>query len=343
MFNMFLLNRIHSAFYILPLVFALYACDGEHATKTLPESAGDLGGVLVVMDEVKWNGAVGDAIRDELSVPLYGSPQAEQEFNFKHVKRNKFNGLLMRYKSIVFLDDSNDGSKNSIAFKNDVWAKDQVVIQLKDMDGEDMRTLLKENKYKILDALKKNEIRGLQRIQNMALSKEMKALLPRKFGITLKVTEGFKIARDTTNFLWLRAERQRMKGSITHQISLGILIYNYPFTNIDNIKSQLIASKDSITKLYIHGSSENSYMKVYPDYEPSIREILYNGNTAFEIRGLWKMENDFMGGPFLTYVIADEEQKMVTVLDAYVYAPEFDKKAFLLELEAILKTMKSNS
>ena len=51
------------------------------------------------------------------------------------------------------------------------------------------------------------------------------------------------------------------------------------------------------------------------------------------------MEHDFMGGPFLTYAILNKEKTKVVFIDGYAYAPGFDKKGFLMELEAMMKTL----
>jgi hypothetical protein len=52
------------------------------------------------------------------------------------------------------------------------------------------------------------------------------------------------------------------------------------------------------------------------------------------------MENDFMGGPFLHYTLVDEKNNRVIELDAFVFAPKFDKREYLRELEAIVKTVR---
>jgi len=50
---------------------------------------------------------------------------------------------------------------------------------------------------------------------------------------------------------------------------------------------------------------------------------------------LWNMENAFMGGPFVHYAFVDKTGKQLICVDGYVFAPKFDKREFLRELEAI--------
>ena len=59
-----------------------------------------------------------------------------------------------------------------------------------------------------------------------------------------------------------------------------------------------------------------------------------------ETRGLWKMENDFMGGPFVNYTIWDEDGNRTVVVDGFVYAPGKDKRNYVMELEAIIQSLR---
>ena len=61
--------------------------------------------------------------------------------------------------------------------------------------------------------------------------------------------------------------------------------------------------------------------------EPSFRWLQYKGRVFAESRGLWEVENDYMGGPFVCHTYLDKEQKNVIVMEGFVYAPKFDKRA----------------
>ena len=59
-----------------------------------------------------------------------------------------------------------------------------------------------------------------------------------------------------------------------------------------------------------------------------------------EIRGLWRMENDFMGGPFISLTCLDEKNNTLITAEGYVFAPQFDKLLYLHEVEAMVKSIK---
>ena len=52
------------------------------------------------------------------------------------------------------------------------------------------------------------------------------------------------------------------------------------------------------------------------------------------------MENDMMGGPFVSHSVVDETNNRVIVVEAFVYAAGQKKGKFIRKLEASLYTLK---
>ena len=92
--------------------------------------------------------------------------------------------------------------------------------------------------------------------------------------------------------------------------------------------------RDIMTK-NVKGSSQGSYMIRYAELSPTTRELNINNRYVKELRGLWHMKVDFMGGPFVHYAFIDKSGKNLICIDGYVFAPKFDKREYLRELEAI--------
>ena len=82
-------------------------------------------------------------------------------------------------------------------------------------------------------------------------------------------------------------------------------------------------------------------MTVSEEYMPIIsNKIDFNGKFAVETRGLWELENDFMGGPFVNYTLVDEKRNKVITLDGYVYAPNAPKRDLMIQMEALIYSLK---
>jgi hypothetical protein len=69
----------------------------------------------------------------------------------------------------------------------------------------------------------------------------------------------------------------------------------------------------------------------------------HNGNYASEIRGLWRVVNDFMGGPYISLAVLDAAKQRVIVAYGYVYAPSKDKRNLLRQVEAMVYSLKLNN
>ena len=103
--------------------------------------------------------------------------------------------------------------------------------------------------------------------------------------------------------------------------------------------------RDSITQLYIEGPKPSnnlrSYMQVYDGLPLATQNITLNNKFGYEVKGWWDMKNGTMGGPFVSTAYVDEIRGRVLVVDAFVFGPNFNKRRFIKELEAICLTLKS--
>ena len=57
-------------------------------------------------------------------------------------------------------------------------------------------------------------------------------------------------------------------------------------------------------------------------------------------KGLWQMENDMMGGPFVSHQVVDEKNNRVIVVETFLYAPNKKKGDLIRKLEAALFSLK---
>ena len=81
-------------------------------------------------------------------------------------------------------------------------------------------------------------------------------------------------------------------------------------------------------------------MVVAEDYAPVISErIDFKGMFAVRTKGLWRLEGDFMGGPFVNYTFVDEKRNKVITIDGYVYAPNKPKRDLMIQTETIIHSL----
>jgi len=76
----------------------------------------------------------------------------------------------------------------------------------------------------------------------------------------------------------------------------------------------------------LKGAKKGQYVKVEPDFP------LHHTNNTY--RGLWKLHNGFMGGPFLLKTYFVDEKIVVSI--GLVFDPNSNKRTYLRTFEAIL-------
>ena len=92
-------------------------------------------------------------------------------------------------------------------------------------------------------------------------------------------------------------------------------------------------------KANIPGAEEGQYITTDAG-SVTLTDAAYNGKYMSIARGLWFMENDLMGGPFVSHSIVDEKSGRMIVAEAFVYAPNKMKRSFMRRLESSLYTLK---
>ena len=304
------------------LIFTL-SCS-EDQQKLLPASSGNVNNISVVTNEELWDGAVGEVIRENFSRPIYGLPQREPVFSLKHIPSKVFSGFATKSRTILKVDISeNEGVFN---FKN-TYASPQRIIQITANSPEKIIEIINENLNSIFSTMYFNEIQEKQRRISKNLNKT--AIIKNNIGVSLRFPSAYRVAKADTNFVWIRRDIET--GSV------NLFIHRY--TNTTN--QSIIDRRDSISKIYIPGPVENTFMSTDLLYTPNTQEINIGGKQVFETRGLWEIESQFMAGPFLNYQMKlnDGENKHI-MLDGFVYSPGSTKREYIFELESIMRSLK---
>ena len=116
-----------------------------------------------------------------------------------------------------------------------------------------------------------------------------------------------------------------------------ILIYRYPATEAEPFtKENIISHRNEILKANVPGMFENTWMTTSNGFPVTVAFRKYHGREFAETRGYWEVENDYMGGPFVSQSFYSKDGEYIIVMDAFVYAPKFDKRQYLRQVESIL-------
>lgn len=327
--NLKRLNMKHIAgFLTLFAVVVLFtSCDGRGGFLSASGSANE---VLVLMDDSSWEDDAGRALFDVLNSNAKALPQPEPNFRILHITPENFSSTFKMARNIVIPEISNIYSKPRLAAELDQYAMGQVILNIYAPDNESFSEFVLENKETIVEYFAQKEVE-----RNASwLKHEIKAPVARaqqKFGINIHFPRGVVNFEESDNFFWATNNAGRGRRDI--------VIYQVPYT------SESIFERDSLIQLrnemmgeHVTGSF-GSQMSTSPVYTPDYRRIEYEGIFRAELRGLWEMTTDMMGGPFVMHAFVNENTGMVVVVEAYVYAPEMNKRNLMRNLEAVLYTI----
>ena len=168
-------------------------------------------------------------------------------------------------------------------------------------------------------------------------NKQALALMKEKFGCELRIPSNISGYKQGEDFLWFSDYNNPSKVEMQ-----SFAIYSYPYTSPDNFsKEHFIHMRDSVMMENIPGSEPGQYIQT--DAETvTTTDVAFNGKYMSVARGLWYMKNDdmFGGGPFVSHSIVDEENGRMIVVEAFVYAPNKEKRGYMRKLEAALYTLR---
>lgn len=318
--------------------FMVFACkeknpdtEKNHVT-IVPVSNGRINHVSVIVSNEKWNDSIGEAIRDVLAAPVDGLPQEEPLFSIKQMPVEAFKDFATKSRLILVVDEG----KPIFKIEENVYAKPQKVAVVKGNTNEEVINLLKENGKKIVSSFKETELTEKQRRINLSLH-NIKGI-QENLGITINFPSAYRVSdqvqKPNSKFFWAR------KNIPTG--SMNLLFYEVPMSTIkkgDSIINNIIKMRDSIGEQHIPGPVEGSYQITEKAYAPYLYEKIEDNKPTYVTKGTWEVKGATMAGPFVNYAIEDKLNNRYVILEGFTYSPSVQKRDFMFELEAIIKSV----
>lgn len=299
------------------------------------QSIGNPYEVLVVCDDDIWEAPAGRALLYALDTDIPGLPQSERSFRISRVTESHFRGSSKAFRNIIFVDINGDRyTQSSFKFTRDVFAKPQIYMGIQSPSLQEFEKFVTENTQVIVDFLTRVEIERQMKILEGSHNEKAMKIVKEVFGCELMIPAYLNGHMEGEDFVWL-SDFNDPKAEIQ-----SFMVYSYPYTSVDNFsKENYIHMRDSVMKRNIRAKRMDQYIKTV-DWSVDITEGAYRDRYIQVVRGLWEMENDIMGGPFVSHSAVDEINNRVIVVEAFLYAPNRKKGSLMRKLEASLFTLK---
>ncbi len=318
------------------LVVQFFTSCSNGGTMVHKNVTGKAGEMVVVMSKESWESAPGKTVRETLAQPQLALPQDEPIFDLINVPHAAFTNIFQTTRNIVRTSISPNVEKTGITFKNDMWAHPQSTVLIKAKSPEQFISIFNENKDKIVAYFRKAERERLASSYDKIYEQTVYNVLNNDFDLTMKIPPGFVVADQKKDFIWFRYE--------TPDISQGIILYEFPYASDSAFQTDYqLRIRDSILKANVPGPTEGSYMATETRIEQQNDVFTHNGNYASLMRGLWRVKNDFMGGPYVALAELDASEQRVVVAFGYVFAPSKKKRNLINQVESMIYSLKLNN
>ncbi|WP_378186054.1 DUF4837 family protein [Aquimarina sp. W85] len=294
----------------------------------MAHSVGRINELSVIVDNELWKGAVGDTIRKYFGAEVPGLPQEEPLFSMRQMPPVAFSGMARKNRTFLKIEKT---ATNTFTLLKNKFATPQIGAIISGSTDQEIVNLLRQNADKIISEYKKVETSEKQKRIKKSLEKIPQ--LEKDFGIQLQIPSAYRVAKEEEDFIWIRKD--------IPQGSMNLMIYELPVNSItqdSSTVSQIIKMRDSIGTLYIPTSANGKFI-TEKAYAPYLFENTLDGKFAFETKGIWEIKDRFMSGPFVNYIIEDNENDRTLVLEGFVFAPSVRKRDNMFELEAIMKSI----
>jgi len=304
-------NRTKIGYLFNIIILFFFSCNNK---EILPEKTGALNEILIIAEEEKI-----DKIKKETSVffeeEVEGLPQKEKKYDAIYIKKKAFSRIFKTHRNIIIIEE---GEKDTSFFKKNIWSEDQLVLVIK----TNKKTNIKEHiNNKNTKKFKEKEKERISKTHTKENSFNIKGT-----NVKIKTPKEYFIAKDSVDFFWIRKE--------TNEKTYGV--WGFSFKGfLEN--QQTIKKRDSILKTNILGEKKQTYMKTEERY-PS---FFIEDKNKTQIKGIWKIEGDFMGGPFILNKYYNKEKNETVLIEGFLYYPK-EKRNSMLELETILDNIKFN-
>ena len=330
---------------------AVLCCGCGRSSEVLPPSVYLPSQVFLVMDTIHMQEALGAALKAELGASIRCLPQSEELFDLCPVAPMQLNMQLRRASALFFIVIT--GSERSSArylekmfkpyvsgsaseplprlyFLKDLYARPQAAALLLAEDSTSARRLLLKHGDRLRNYFLRLErghiLSKLEDVLNDTLSKGLHT----RHSYTLGVPRSYQVAKEEESFVWLRYMDEIVDKNI---------VMHYTSYRDSSVFSRIPDYRDSITRTWLRDSEQTHiYMQRQTEVPMTQRVLSFHNHYAVRNCGLWKLSDHSIGGPFVSYLIADTTQARLYYLEAFLYRAGYKKRDILREMEALLWT-----
>lgn len=302
--------------------------DSKGDSTMLPNINGNPSDILVILRKELWEDSIGVTYKTILEDQYPYLPQVEPLFNTIMLPPDAFGSMFKTFRNILQTNITDKVTKPSITLRQDVWAAPQTVVIISSPTYKQAIPYIIENKERLVNIFEQAERDRYIFTANKYSETSITSFLFSK-GINMSVPKGYKMNNNNEdNFIWFSSE--------TPKTSQGIILFKFPYKDQNTLTAEYLTRMRNEFVNRIPGPTDGSYMITSDVIPPSFSSMMYKKKYRGVMRGFWDVYKHPMGGPFIAHIFIDEDKQQVLYAEAYVYAPNKEKRDLLRQTEALL-------
>ncbi len=318
-------------------ILLLTGCSKD-AKNLLPESTGTPYDVYLILSDSLKETPLNDSLHAIYEHPMECTPNGDDYFYVSTISPEHFIRSIRTIGNLVTVNISDQNAAEPfVILERNKYARSQVIAKMYARDAQSLADYIMQLQEGLRDVFVKAEInRAMKRMEKENSMKQGDRLMKLQnvsMLIPFSIQKSGVGAADST-FFWATDDFANKQSHL--------VVYSVPYTNADIFSLEgAVATRDSVMKANIKGGPEGSYMTtnkriILPEY----KALNVGGKYVGELRGVWRMENGLMAGPFVCHMRLDELNKRVVFAEGFCYAPEDGKRRLIRNLEASLYTLR---
>lgn len=234
-----------------------------------------------------------------------------------------------------------DEGKEYVFTKYDSRARGQILMFLAGKDLPTLRSSIENGSADLIYFFKnmslKRELAALADESKYA-KKELEEHLSKTYGWTMTIQHDYFVAVDSASsrFFWIRRANPA-------DMERWIFVHWIDSANPAMLTNEFVIHlRDSLTRRFLRTLENDAYVQIAP-YNLQIQTMSFEGKFAYETRGNWRFSDKSGGGPFVNYMLYDEDTRRIYMLDGSIFAPRVEKKKLILQVDGILHTFQPST
>lgn len=344
--------------FIALIAITIVSCDDfTRGKKSGALATGKPGEILLVCTDDLWNSSEIDSLIYALAEEVEPYYPLEYKFKFYHKNAGGFNHLHKKVRNILIVQQQDNAqySPAKIEFKQDKWVKGQTVVEISFKELSDLLQVIKYDALKISKRFEEGEIARNIEGYKLAKMKPLGDKVFNKYGMRIDFPAGAQVLSDKNEFMRIdipdRSREMKLDGGANYEtqranfIQSSLLMWQQDYRSKDQLsKASLLASQDSIFKLYAPHHKEGAYMATeYDSLVYPLADIFeFNGLYTVEMKGQYRMngrDDVFMGGPFVSFSFVNPNTNKLITLYGMVHGPSEPLINYIREHQSLFRTI----